>query len=159
MYDSSRFERMPLLRPIIRSDSTLWSGVDIEETDEGGERWTLYYWVANTGKVPAYKLSYYHTLSTQDTIPPPNDSLFSKQWKQLVAFPGDVVECGYDQVLRQQVLDSFHVKRRYYRHFFLRFEDDMKTPYTYHSVWKLENYEPGKPPKFDLRGWRRLEID
>lgn len=157
--ETSRVQYMPRIKLHLHSEVTKGSHVEYEETDEGGERWNLPYYVINTGEFPAYSLQYYHTLTQDSTIDDLSEIQFEHQWEDNSVWPGDVYICGFDQILRQQAIDAFKVGSSYYRHFVVRFLDEFQNSYTYQATWEFSEYTEGEPIQFYLRSYRRIDVD
>lgn len=156
--ESNRVAQMPMLKPNLHPDPEKASRVAYEKTEEGGERWILPYWVINTGTCPATNLIYYHALSCQDSIPTPSADKFVRRFSNDVVFPGAVYSCGWDPILRQQVLDSLKAGKKYYRHLYLEYSDEFKNLYRWHTIWELSDYTEGQPLDFSLFSNRRAVV-
>jgi hypothetical protein len=157
MEENLRVARMPLLEQKLHPDPSKHSIVDYQETEEGGERWSLPYFVMNAGMTAAHKFSYFHKFITRDSIAMPKDEYFVNYYKENVIFPFDILDCGFDQILRQTVLDSINAGKKYYRHFIIRYSDEFHNEYIYHTVWVLAGYQKGTPLDFRLISRRRLK--
>ena len=156
--EGNRVAQMPLLKPSLHPDPDKQSRVAYEKTDEGGERWLLPYWVINTGDYPATNLTYYHALACQDTIPTPPAEKYVRLFVEEIVFPGAVYPCGWDPILRQQVIDSLNVRKKYYRHLYVEYSDEYKNRYLWHAIWELSKYKEGEPLDFTLVSNRRAIV-
>ena len=157
--ETSRVQYMPRIRLHLYPEVTKGGHVVYEETDEGGERWKLPYYVINTGEFPAYSLQYYHVLTTDSSVDELSEIPFQRLWEDNSVWPGDVLPCGYDHILRQQAIDAFKVGNSYYRHFVVRFLDEFQNSYTYQATWIISEYTEGEPLGFYLQSYRRIDVD
>ena len=147
MEESQRLAQKPLLKMRLHKDPKKFATTGYIETDEGGERWLLYYYLLNIGKNPAYGVRYWHDVSVDSTIQTPDTSEFESSFANDLFFPDVVVPCDSDELLRQEWTDRDKKGITTYRHFIISYRDEYKNHYMYHAVWRIV-YEQGKPLNF-----------
>ncbi len=122
----------------------------IENIGKGEEKWKLPYYIINNGDANGYKVKYYHGVFQSDTISHPSTDSMQTRLEQFIIYPGEIIDCGYDVLYRQEVLDAIAEGKKWYRHFFTYFEDEFGNGYSYWSVWVL-SYRIG-----DIPEWNRV---
>jgi len=147
MQEAQRVAQKPLIKIHLHKDPDKLSTAGYEETDEGGERWTLYYYVLNIGNNPAYNIRYWHSTSIDSAIQVPDTNEFESLLANDLLFPSAVFKCGADQLLRQVWLDDNKKGIATYRHFFISYRDEYQNRYMYHAMWRIV-YEQGQPLNF-----------
>jgi len=148
MKESQQITSKPLLRISLHPDPSRIATSGYEKTEEGGERWLLYYYIYNFGDNPAYELKYFHWVDNDSTFKPVDDSLIQRRWEDDLIFPYEVIECGYDPFLRQAYYDAIKEGKTCYRHFVEWHKDDLGNQYGYHAVWRIVYEKEGLPLKY-----------
>ncbi len=154
--ESTRLSQAPLLRVVLGPNVDAKPIVSYLPTEEGGERWALWYWVINVSDHPAHELRYYHETTTNEEINPPTRDEYEGRRSKQITWPGDVLECGYDSKLRQQAVDELKEGHKLFRHFYVQYEDQYGNSYTYKAKWRIEDYETGKPLGFYLLEYTKV---
>ncbi len=134
--ESNRVGHMTILHLCVDSTCT-WANVEITVTEEGGQRWRLPYYVKNISDYPAFGIKYYHGLSTLDSIPIPDDSRFVKRYESSVVLSGKSLNCGHDNILKQQVIDSLKSGKSLYRHFIVKYNDAFRNEYVFYATFSV----------------------
>ena len=134
--ESNRVGQMPILQLCLDS-ACQYAGFEIVQTEEGGERRGLPYFVKNISDYPVFGLTYYHELSTRDSIPVPASSKFQRRWENVIVLPNKSLNCGSDVILKQQIIDSMKTGNEVYRHFIVEYGDALKNQYMFYSIFTI----------------------
>ena len=134
--ESNRVGQMTILQLCVDSTCTS-ANVKVTVTEEGGHRWHLPYYVKNISDYPAFGIEYYHGLCTLDSIPIPNDSRFVRRYETSVVLPGQSLNCGWDEILKQQVIDTLKTGKSLYRHFIVKYTDAFRNEYMYYAIFTV----------------------
>ena len=159
MKESSRISQMPILVVSVSDNPNSKFVYQPDTTEEGGERWLLPYWVINQSSNTAHRVTYFHALTFADTMSIPEETKFVTRFEEDIILPNDTINGGYDQILRQVVIDAQKAGKQYYRHFIVRYCDESGNTYVYHTVWSILKYAKGNPPQFNFVSRRRSIVN
>jgi len=140
-----------ILKPFITPDpNNITAGIDLINPTKGEEKWKMGYWVMNDSRNPTYDLRYFHIINTLDSISIPASTELNDAFVGRIIGSGDLVNCGFDYIFRQEVLDYKKNSIDIYRHLYIEYLDAADNTYKQLAKWKLVFYEIGSLPHWVL---------
>ena len=148
--EEMRLSLRPLLEPSISQTIGGLPTIGFETTEDGSEKWQLYYYVFNTHENDAYNLGYYHELDKSETLKVFDPKRLNFIDSDMILSSGTYMMCGYDPLFRAEAMESVNSKNPLYRHLYIEYEDEMRHEYIYGATWKLTSYQIGQHPEWLL---------
>ena len=157
LQENQKNSKRPFLNLTLSSEYDGQQVIDFINAGRENEKWNCWYFVKNVSENPAYNLEYYHEITENENIDTPKNEEFSDRYSNIIIWSKANLNCGFDPLYRQQVIDIQKNESSFYRHLFVKYNDEFLNNYLYYAKWKLRSYKIGEHPFFIKLEERKIE--